>query len=186
MDKDSPKLLITCVGEDIPKFHFRILALFKTINQFGGKLAKEKLVANFVKSVDKDVKLELERIGVDVRIVQPFDSRSPHCNKIRLLEIEDECDVLVALDCDTVVVRDFYKEIDQNFFQAKPVNNDPLTIDQWKYMFSYFELELPDQRVTTTGIKQNKTVPYFNSGVLSIPKTYIKDYMHHGRNTHYY
>src|SRR4051812_27788830 len=123
---DSPNLLITCVGENIPKFHFRILALFKTIKKFGGQIANQKLVANFVNAVDKDVESELQNMGVEVRIVQPFDSRSPHCNKIRMLEMEDEYDVLIALDCDTVVVRDFYKEIDPNYFQAKPVNNDPL------------------------------------------------------------
>jgi len=171
---DSPNLLITCVGENIPKFHFRILALFKTIKKFGGQIANQKLVANFVNSVDKDVESELQNMGVEVRIVQPFDSRSPHCNKIRILEMEDEYDVLIALDCDTVVVRDFYKEIDPNYFQAKPVNNDPLTIDQWKYMFSYFGLELPDQRVITAGVKQSSTIPYFNSGVLAIPKSYVK------------
>lgn len=169
----SPKLLITCVGENLPVYHQKIMNLFHTVNEFGGQLAYEKLVANFVGSIDKDVKAKLENMGVDVRIVQPFDSRSPHCNKIRMLEIEDDYDIMIALDCDVVIVRDFSKELSPKYFQAKPVNNDPLTIEQWEYLFSYFQLECPNERVETTGIKQLVTVPYFNSGVLAIPKQYV-------------
>ncbi|WP_394235927.1 hypothetical protein [Niallia oryzisoli] len=169
----SPRLLISCVGEDTSPYHRKILNLFKTIKVFGGELGNEKLVANFVGSIKKDVKTKLEDIGVNVRIVQPFDSRSPHCNKLRMLEMEDDYDVLIALDCDTVVVRDFTREINPKFFQAKPVNNDPLSIRQWEGLFSYFNLDCPKKRVETTGVKQLVTIPYFNSGVLAIPKKYV-------------
>lgn len=168
-----PRLLITCVGENTPPYHLKILNLFKTIKKFGGSLADQKLTAHFVGSIQNDVKAELEEIGVDVRVVEPFDPRSPHCNKIRMLELEDDFDILIALDCDTVVVRDFSSEINPEFFQAKPVNNDPLTIHQWVRLFSFFGLECPKDRVETTGVKQLVTVPYFNSGVLSIPKQYV-------------
>ncbi len=173
MGKKSLKLLITCVGENTPKYHKKIFTLFQTINVFGGEIAKAKLVANFVGSIDKDIQSQLENIGVEVRIVQPFDPRSPHCNKLRMLEIEDDFDILIALDCDIAVVRDFYKKLSLDYFQAKPVNNDPLTIEQWDYLFSYFDLKCPKERVETTGINQLVTVPYFNSGVLAIPKQYI-------------
>ena len=50
---------------------------------------------------------------------QPFDIRDPTSNKIRMLEVEEDgdydskydYDVLIALDCDTAVVRDFSSQI---------------------------------------------------------------------------
>nr|WP_309101253.1 hypothetical protein [Fredinandcohnia onubensis] len=173
MKKNSYRLLITCVGENRPEYHEKIFTLFQTVKEFGGQIANAKLVANFVGAIDKNIKSQLEKMGVEVQIVQPFDQRSPHCNKLRMLEIEDDFDILIALDCDTAVVRDFYEELSLEYFQAKPVNNDPLTIEQWEYLFSYFDLKCPEERVETTGIKQLMTVPYFNSGVLAIPKQYV-------------
>jgi hypothetical protein len=52
-------------------------------------------------------------LGVRVRIVDPVErARETTSNKIRMLEMDDyDYDVLIALDCDTIVVRDPYGEI---------------------------------------------------------------------------
>jgi hypothetical protein len=80
-----------------------------------------------------------------------------------MLEMDDEYDydVLIALDCDTAVVRDFSSEINPRFFQAIPSEFD----------LSYFNWELPPEKFNTT--KRN-IIPYFNGSVLSIPKQYVK------------
>jgi hypothetical protein len=173
MDSDA-KLLISCVGENDELYTAEVLLLFKTIKKFGGNVADNAiLVANFVKSIDPDIKQSLQDLGVKVRIVEPFDTRVPTSNKIRMLEIDDDYnyDVLIALDCDTAVVRDFSSEINPQFFQAIPSEYDLLTIQQWQKLFSYFNWELTPERFNTT--KRN-IIPYFNGGVLSIPKQYVK------------
>src|SRR5215212_11799572 len=105
---DDTKLLISCVGENDELYTSEVLLLFKTIKKFGGKIAaasNSKLIANFVKSIDPTIKQSLEDLGVKVRIVDPAEhARETTSNKIRMLEIDDyDYDVLIALDCDTVV-----------------------------------------------------------------------------------
>jgi hypothetical protein len=169
---DSAKLLISCVGENDELFTSEVLLLFKTIKKFGGNLAANAiLVANFVKSIDPTVKQNLEHMGVKVRIVEPAEhARETTSNKIRMLEMDDDYDydVLIALDCDTAIVRDFSSEINPQFFQAVPSD---FWVPQWQKLFSYFNLELTPERFNTT--KRN-IIPYFSAGVLSIPKQYVK------------
>jgi hypothetical protein len=166
------KLLITCEGENDALFTAEVLLLFKTIKKFGGKVADGKLIANFVKSIDPIIKQSLEDLGVVVRTIEPFDIRTPPSNKLRMLEMDDyDYDVLIALDCDTAVVRDFSSQIDPQFFQALPVEVDLLTIQQWQKLLSYLNWEVPPERFNT---KKRTVFPYFSSGVMSIPKHYVK------------
>jgi hypothetical protein len=161
------KLLITCLGENNETFHFRILTLFKTIQAFGGNLANAKLLANFVDDVDKTIAKSLEEMGVHVNVVKPYsDNLQRHCNKIRMLEIEEEdYDVLVALDCDTAITRDFSSEISTNSFRRCDSLLDPLDIKEWQYFYSYFNLTMPEDE---------KEI-HANSAVLFIPKRYVEN-----------
>ena len=135
-------------------------------------MANAILIANFVKSVDPAIKQSLEDMGVKVRIVDAFDCRGPTSNKIRMLETDEyDYDVFVALDCDTAVVQDFSSEINSQFFQALPVDVDILTIQQWQKFLSYLNWEVPPERFDS---KKRTIFPYFNGGVLSIPKQYVK------------
>jgi len=168
------RLLISCVGENNPLYTSEAHLLFKTIRKFGGKLADKnnELMANFVGSIDPIVERNLNDLRVSVRIVEPFDDRNPNSNKIRMLELDDyDYDVLVALDCDTVVLQDFSGEIYPEFFQALPVDTDLLTVQQWRALFSFFNWELQGEKFNTT---KKSVIPYFNSGVLLLPKPYVK------------
>lgn len=158
------KLLITCVGENNKTFHFRIITLFKTIKNFGGDLSKAKLLANFVDTVDKNVYDTLIGMGIEVQIIQPYDQKlQRHCNKIRMLEIEEDYDVLVALDCDTAVTRDFSPEISPEDFRRCDSLLDPLDINEWRYLYSYFNLTIPEDE---------KKI-HANSAILFIPRKYV-------------
>ena len=175
-DNDDTKLLISCVGENDELYTAEVLLLFKTIKKFGGNVAANAiLVANFVKSIDPTIRQNLEDLGVKVRIVEPAEhARETTSNKIRMLEMDDDdydYDVLIALDCDTAVVRDFSSEINPQFFQAMPADMDLLTVPQWQKLFSYFDLQIPPERFNTT---KKTIITYFSSAVMSIPKQYIK------------
>lgn len=159
------KILVTCLGENNEMFHFRILTLFKTLKAFGGQLADAKLLAIFVDNVDEPVYKKLITMGVKVRIVKPYDSKlQRHCNKIRMLEIEADYDVLIALDCDTVITRDFSSEIYTSRIRRCDSLLDPLTIDEWKYLYNYFNLTIP---------KVENEI-HANSAVLFIPRKHVK------------
>lgn len=171
INSNPPKILISCVGENTDKFNFRVLTLFQTLKKFGGELAQAKSIANFVGSVDPVIELELNKIGVKVNIVEPFIPGYPYANKLRMLQLDEEYDILLALDCDLVITKDFSKEISTEYVQACPPYMDPLTIDKWESLFSQFALEMPTQRYRLFG-SYRQTIPYFNSGVVTIPKMY--------------
>lgn len=176
--RDDMRLMISCQGENDALFAAQILLLFRTIRKFGGKLVNGILVANFVKSVDPIVKQSLQDLGVKVTIVERFNNTNLPSNKIRMLEMDDyDYDVLIALDCDTAVVRDFSSEINPEFFQALPVASNwqtdmgILTVQQWQKFLSYLKWNLSPESFNT---KKRPIFPYFNGGVLSIPKQYVK------------
>ncbi|MCI4621431.1 hypothetical protein AT960_11195 [Priestia megaterium] len=160
------KLLITCVAENNPEFHFRVITLFKTLKEFGGNLANAKLLANFVNNIDRKISNQLKSMGVSVRIVKPYHKKlQRHCNKIRMLEIDEDYDVLIALDCDTAITRDFSSEISTNSIRRCDSLLDPLEIHEWEYLYKYFNLTMP----------LNENEIHANSAVLFIPKKYVKD-----------
>lgn len=159
------KLLITCLAENNPTFNFRVITLFQTLKKFGGKLARAKLLALFVDSVDKSVAIRLKRMGVGVKVVKPYSSKlQRHCNKIRMLEIEGDYDVLVALDCDTAITRDFSSEISSAVIRRCDSLLEPLDLHEWQYFYHYFNLTIPTDE---------KKI-HANSAVLFIPKKQVK------------
>lgn len=163
------KLLITCLGENNEMFHFRILTLFKTIKAFGGNLKRAKLLAIFVDDVDEKIYKQLNQMGVHVKVVKPYNSRlQRHCNKIRMLEIDDDYDILIALDCDTAVTRDFSKEVSSTSIRRCDSLLDPLNIHEWQYLYNYFNLSMP---------ADEKEV-HANSAVLFIPKKNVNQLRH--------
>lgn len=146
--------------------------MFKTLKSYGGKLRNATFIACFINSLDEKVALELSYYGVKTEIVNVFDPRSPHSNKVRLLDIDEKFDILVALDCDIAVTKDFSKMLSRKFFRAKPVDGDPMGMDRWNKLFSFFDLDTPNPTYVTSFTREN-IIPYFNSGVLLIPKQFI-------------
>ena len=149
------RLLITCLREDNPTFHFRIITLFKTIKAFGGQLSKAKFLAIFVDHVDRIIYDNLINMGVQVKIVKPYESKlQRHCNKIRMLELDEAYDVLIALDCDTVVTRDFTSFISDNVIRRCDSLLDPLTIDEWRnlYVTISFRCQATRRKFTQTAL----------------------------------
>ena len=145
--------------------------LFKTLSKFGGSLTKTKKIACLIEKPDPDLEQILNGYDVSIRIVPHLDDRCPTSHKIRVLEEAssiDEIDYIVLLDTDIVLANDFSEQIFGSSIRAKPADMDFLSLNQWKNLFKYFELDFPLQRLRTCA-KNEKTIPYFNSGVMIIP-----------------
>ena len=74
---------------------------------------------------------------------------------------DEDFDFLVCLDTDIIIADDFSLFFDESKVCAKPVDQDPLTIDSWKKLFAYFGLEMPQERYLTS-FHMKETIPYFN------------------------
>ena len=168
---DPSKILIATQCTPIEPWKSEVLRLFKSLNLFGGNLAQAKKVACFSESIDENFKKELEELGVKIIFIESLDSRYAYANKIQMLQIKEEYDVLITLDTDIIVTGDFSNYIDKNAISTKIVDTDPLGLENWGKLFEFFKLDTPSDRFQTC-ITNDTTIPWFNSGVLFIPKKF--------------
>jgi hypothetical protein len=166
---DESRVLVTCVAEDRERDRREVYLLFRSLQRFGGRMAHSSQVACFVEHVDARFCQQLTAIGVQTRVVNRLDERCAHANKIRMLmDIDADVDWVVALDTDIAVAGDFSPHLTGPTVRAKPVDYDPLSLEQWLSLFDHFGLEMPPERYVTT-FNGSETIAYFNSGVLLVP-----------------
>ena len=175
IDLQPEKILISTQGPNRHPFTLETKYLFKSLNLYGGKLAKAQKVACFSEPIDSKTENELKNLGVKIKIINDIDQRCLLANKIQNLELFDyeNIEFLIALDTDVVITKDFSEFLDQSKVSAKPVDQDPLSLEDWKSLFGFFGLKVPEERYLTHFTLQ-ETIPYFNSGVLLVPKKFIK------------
>jgi len=173
--KPPSRVLFSCVAENQPTWFQKVRNLALSLRSFGGPLALSPMVANFVGAVDTSYRRLLAELDVEVTVVQQVHPTNPYANKLRMLELGDEdgFDVLVALDCDTLVVDDIGPFLPDRALAAKPADADFLSPGQWRRIFSALSLPEPERTYTTTTFGQ-VTYPYFNSGVLLVPRALCK------------
>lgn len=85
-----------------------------------------------------------------------------------LMDIDADVNRVVALDTDIAVAGDFSPHLKGATVRAKPVDYDPLSVEQWASLFDNFGLTMPPERYITT-FQGSETIAYFNSGVLLAP-----------------
>src|SRR5688572_4880923 len=129
MRPHSPmKAIVAAVAENRAPYARETVCLFKSLADFGGAMARARRIAYFVDGVDAEYRELLEALGVSIRIVERLNSSCPHANKIHMLLDREPCDILVALDTDIVVARDFSDWVGRASFAAKPVDDNPLSL----------------------------------------------------------
>jgi hypothetical protein len=114
------RVLVATVAENRSPFVHEAEFLFRSLRRFGGNLSHAPGVVYFVGSADPAVIKRLAALGVTTKVVEPFDERCPHANKIRMLQTEKDFEYLVALDPDIVVARDFSAHVMGAAVAAKP------------------------------------------------------------------
>ena len=163
-------LLVGCVVENHPKYLEQAFRLVRSIRWFGGDLAQARLLVCAVEEIADSSRRELESYGAEVRVVRRFHHKNGSANRLRFFEEAWEADreLLLALDCDTLVVRDPLPLIRHGRLQAKIEPLPTVTHDVFVRLFRHFGLPLPP-RDRLTGLTRTPTIPYFNGGVVLIP-----------------
>ncbi|MGH8824258.1 MAG: hypothetical protein ACRDVN_07275 [Jiangellaceae bacterium] len=163
--------LVSCVAENGERWYQEAQNLVLSVRRFGGSLGDAPIVVNFVDSVEPRYEKGLAELGAEVRVVARFDRRTPASNKLRMLELAEthEFDVLLAIDTDTVVVGDVSTYADRDAVAVKPENLDPYPRECWQQLFTDLGIPEPGRSIVTTSTAQ-VTYPYYNSGVLFVPR----------------
>jgi hypothetical protein len=164
------EVLIGCVVENDAQSLARAHRLALSLRWFGGALAGACLMVCAVEGIDAETRLELEKLGAEVRIVPRFDPRNPFANKLQFFpEAETTgADLFLLLDSDTVIVRDPLPFLDRGMFQAKIADVPSVSHEGLARVFQHFGLPLPPRSHVTT-FTGARTILYCNSGVLALP-----------------
>lgn len=165
---DPSRIIVSTVFESRPPYLDEPFLLFSTLIANGGALAGARKIALSVGEPDEEAVARLHGLGVEVRVVEPFDARCPHANKLAMLELATECDVVLALDTDIAVAGDASPWLGADIMRAKPVDHDSFGLEAWRALFALRGLALPRSR-HLTHVAAVETIPYFNSGVIAVP-----------------
>lgn len=137
---------LSCVVDSDPRFHLEALRWFATAQKLAGIHASD-LIVHVVGGRDSEVLEYLRDCGVAVRNVEPFDSRSPHCNKVSgaldlaVLGIEGP---VVMTDTDVVVLKDPRKlAIPAGSVASRPVDRHIPTLPVITKVFEAADLPIP-------------------------------------------
>ena len=172
---DSDRILIGCTVKDKNREYANLEAeyLFRTLNKFGGELKNSKKIACFVENPDSLLKEILESMNVQIKIPNQLDDRYPEANALLVLQegIKEDVDVIAMLDTDIVITKDFTEHLSTTKILIKPEDSDPFSLNDWNQLFDFFQIPFPKERFYTSCSGQ-KTIPYFNGGVIIIPKKF--------------
>ncbi|MGH8773903.1 MAG: hypothetical protein ACRDWI_01605 [Jiangellaceae bacterium] len=165
------RTLVSCVAENGDRWYQEAQNLVLSVRRFGGTLSEAPLVVNFVEGVEPRYERGLAELGAEVRVVPRFDPRTPASNKLRMLELAEthDFDVLLAIDTDTVVIGDVSTYAVPAAVAIKPENVDPYPPGCWPALYAELGIVPPSRSMVTT-VTGQLTYPYFNSGVLFVPR----------------
>lgn len=100
--------VVACTIDSHPRFHLEALRWFTSATKVAD-IEPSDLVVNVIGQGPRDVIGRLERSGVRVRTIEPFDERSPHCNKISgalAMSREVTGGTCVLTDADVAILED--------------------------------------------------------------------------------
>src|SRR5262249_22633688 len=122
---------------------------------------------------DTDYVRILDAWGIEIRVVQSFDSRHPNSNKLAQLESEalHSAEYVVLFDCDTAFCGDITPWIGGDSIRARIASSAGLPPDRWMKVFREAGLSLPKTMVEAVATRMQTLPTYCNGGFYIIPQT---------------
>lgn len=167
----EPSVTVRTVLESDPQSIIEALALVRSLRAFGGAQAQAPCEIHFVGSGPGDPS-PFEELGATLRIVDRFDERCPHANKLRMF-YPVESDYLLGLDCDVIVANDFSRYLVGEAVATATDWGDWMAEGGWAELFDAAGLPFPHDRVLTPRYWQ-ETIRYANSGVIVVPSRHVE------------
>jgi hypothetical protein len=164
-------VVVGCVTENTPKYLAQTTRLLQSIRWFGGEMAQCRIVVCAVETISPRAKRRFEELGAAVRIVPRFDARDGSSNRLQMLrEVLDGPErVVLSLDSDILICGNVLPFLRDDAFQAKVAPVATVRHETFLRLFDHFNLPLPP-RTFVTGYTDQPTIPYFNGGVIALPR----------------
>lgn len=168
--------VFSCVVDDHPRFHLDALRWYASLTTLAG-VGPDALVVHAVGGTSSDALDRLRDFGVTVRDVEPFDARSPHCNKIsgaRALAEEGVTGVAVLCDTDVAVLEDPRAlTIPDGSVAAKVVDAPVPPLDVVLAVFTEAGISPPDAVPLPWGPGDRTVTGNGNGGLYLVPGTVL-------------
>jgi hypothetical protein len=162
-------LLLGCIVQGHPRFLSQALRLVQSIHWFGGELARAQVRICVVGGLDRSFRRSFERYGVEVRIVSPFAPSHRAARWRSYPEVwETDREMLLLLDCDTVVVKDPIPWMRRGALQATIAPLPTVAPKVLEQVFDHYGLPLPASEHVNRFAK-TATIPYCDRGVILLP-----------------
>ncbi len=162
----------SCVVDEHPRFHLEALRWFVSLTAIAG-VDPHDLAVHVVGSDTSDALDHLRSHGVTVRSVDPFDPRSPHCNKVAgALRMADERTEGLVVLCDTdVAVLEDPRTLDlpPGSIGGKVVDTPVPPLEVLHEIFAAAEVPVPPTVPLPWGEGQATVVGNSNGGLYLIP-----------------
>lgn len=164
--------IFSCVVDDHPRFHLDALRWFASLTRLAG-VDPGDLVVHVTGQGATEVLDHLQDKGVTVRFVDPFDERSPHCNKISgaLALAAERVDGLAVL-CDTdIAVLEDPREVDVpgRSMAAKPVDAPCPPLEVLQAVFGASGVAAPPTVPLPWGQPESTLAGNCNGGLYLVP-----------------
>jgi len=172
------EVVVGCVTESNPKYLAQTLRLVQSIRWFGGGLAQSRILVCAAEHLDSAARRALEQLDCEIHIVPRLHRRNPPSNRLQWFELgwNGPEEILLTLDCDTIVVRDPLPLLHRDGFQAKVAPLPTVTHEVFERLFAHYGMPLP-ARSYTTGYTGTPTIPYFNAGVIAMPRDVARKFV---------
>lgn len=155
------EVAFACVREDRSEWLDRLWNVVFSVRSFGGALAGAPFHVFVADSASDRLRDLLVPLGATVSVVAPWRADYRLANKLRMFEAASslDADVVIALDCDTVVLGDVTPLLDAAAVRALPAEHDRLEPHQWASLYAHLGLTPPTERVvmTKTGATTSRT-----------------------------
>jgi hypothetical protein len=165
--------VFTCIADPTKRLLEQSARLLMSIRWFGGSLAQARFVLGCTGPTPREALELFDHYGAEVVTVERYDPTHGHSNKIALLgsPILAGHDIVVLLDCDTVLVQDPAPWLDPRAVAAKLADLPTVSLTDLQAIFRHFKCAIPSPRYyhELTG---DACIAYCNSGVIVVPEKY--------------
>src|SRR4029077_11226524 len=169
----TTKAVFTCVTAPTKRFLEQSARLLMSVRWFGGSLGQARFVLGCTGPVPRAALELFDHYDAEVVTIERYDLTHGHSNKIALLgsPILEGHDIVVLLDCDTVVVQDPAPWLDPRAVAAKLADLPTVSLVELQAIFDHFKCAIPSPRYyhELTG---DACIAYCNSGVMVVPEKY--------------
>jgi hypothetical protein len=169
----APNVVFTCIAEPTKDFLEQSARLLMSLRWFGGPLAQARFVLGCTGPIAQEPRELFDKYGAEITIIERYDPTHGHSNKIALLRspILAGHDIVVLLDCDTVIVQDPARWLSRDAVAIKLADLPTVSLAELQSIFRHLKCPFPSARHhhELTG---EACIPYCNSGVMIVPEKY--------------